>query len=55
MHTVYPDSKHLMPDMKEQYDNWNLTRFINMKCYPWYKGKFMLIGDSAHTMNIFVG
>ena len=26
-----------------------------MKCSPWYKGKFLLIGDAAKTMNIFIG
>ena len=55
MHTVYPESKYLMPEMKEQYDKWSLTRFMNMKCYPWRIAKFLLIGDAAHTMNIFAG
>ena len=55
MHKHYPDSQYLMPNMKEWHANWSFTRLINMKCWPWAKGRFLLIGDSAHTMNPFVG
>eukprot|EP00347_Sterkiella_histriomuscorum_P014255 403361580 len=55
MHKHYPDSQYLMPNMKEWHANWSFTRLINMKCWPWAKGRFLLIGDSTHTMNPFVG
>eukprot|EP00347_Sterkiella_histriomuscorum_P012106 403369875 len=55
MHQHYPDSKYLMSNMKQFHSNWSLTRLMNMKCSPWSFGKFQLIGDSAHTMNPFLG
>ncbi|CDW81680.1 kynurenine 3-monooxygenase [Stylonychia lemnae] len=55
MHKNYPDTKYLMPNMKEFYDNSQITRLLNMKCSPWNFGNLLLIGDSAHSMNPFSG
>jgi kynurenine 3-monooxygenase len=32
-----------------------LTRLVTMKCSPWTIGKFLLMGDSAHSMNPYGG
>ncbi|CDW86973.1 UNKNOWN [Stylonychia lemnae] len=55
MHKNYPDTIYLMPNMKEFYDNSQITRLLNMKCSPWNFGNLQLIGDSAHSMNPFSG
>jgi kynurenine 3-monooxygenase len=41
--------------MKEDYVNNPITRIIVIKCYPWNRGNFLLLGDAAHAMTPFYG
>lgn len=50
-----PDAKGIMPlDLSIFEDNYK-TRLINMKCSPWNMGKFLLLGDAAHTQHPHLG
>ncbi|CDW79489.1 kynurenine 3-monooxygenase [Stylonychia lemnae] len=55
MFEYFPDSKLLMPNMKDYFDKCNLTRIVTMKCGPWKFGNFQLVGESAHAQNPFGG
>lgn len=55
MHTTYPETRHLMPNLRELHSHMNICHFKNMRCGPWNINKFLLIGDSAHSMSPFVG
>jgi 2-polyprenyl-6-methoxyphenol hydroxylase-like FAD-dependent oxidoreductase len=44
-----------MPNMRERFDKFQVTRIQNLKLFPWSLGDFLLIGDAAHTMNPFIG
>ena len=44
-----------MPNMKEDWKNNPVARIVIVKCYPWNKGGFLLLGDSAHAMTPFYG
>ncbi|CDW72681.1 kynurenine 3-monooxygenase [Stylonychia lemnae] len=51
----FPDTRYLMPNLKDLYDKCQLTRIQTMKCGPWRFGNFMLVGDSSHCQNPFGG
>ena len=49
VHELYPDSKWLIPNIREIFGKFSFTRMVSMKCYPWSYNNFLLIGDAAHT------
>ena len=55
MHSVFKDTKELMPTMKRDWEDNHVARIIIIKCFPWTKGNFLLLGDSAHAMTPFYG
>ena len=55
MHKTFNDTKYLMPNMKEDFLSNPVARIIVIHCFPWNRGNFLLIGDSAHAMTPFYG
>lgn len=55
MHRVFKNTKELMPNMKEDFMNNPIARIVIIKCFPWSKGGFLLLGDAAHAMTPFYG
>lgn len=55
MHSIFKNTKYLMPNMKQDFLKNPVARIIIIKTYPWSKGNFLLIGDSAHAMTPFYG
>jgi len=52
----FPDAYELIPDFAEQYFDNPTGALATMRCEPWnYKGKTLLIGDSAHAVVPFYG
>lgn len=41
--------------MKRDFESNPIARIVIVKCYPWSKGNFLLLGDSAHAMTPFYG
>lgn len=55
MHSIFKNTKYLMPHMKRDFENNPVARIAIIKCYPWSKGNFLLMGDSCHAMTPFYG
>lgn len=55
MHKIFKNTKYLMPNMKKDFENNPVARIVIIKCFPWSKGNFLLMGDSAHAMTPFYG
>lgn len=55
IHSVFKNCKYLMPRIKEDHINNPMARIAIIKTYPWKKGNFLLMGDSAHAMTPFYG
>jgi 2-polyprenyl-6-methoxyphenol hydroxylase-like FAD-dependent oxidoreductase len=51
----HPDLRGKLALDQEALRDVELTRLVTMKCSPWSIGKFMILGDAAHTMNPFGG
>lgn len=53
--TTFPDFYSLMPDIANHWENHPLSSLAIMRCYPWHKGKAVLMGDAAHATVPFYG
>lgn len=51
----FKDAKPMMPSLTEDFLNNPLGSLVTIKCYPWTKGKFALLGDAAHAVVPFYG
>ena len=52
----FPDTKHVIPDLVEDFFKNPTSYLVKMKCFPWtYEDKIALIGDSAHAIVPFYG
>jgi kynurenine 3-monooxygenase len=52
----FPDALALIPNIKEEFLNNPTAPLGTVKCSPWfYKGKTLLLGDSAHAIVPFYG
>lgn len=51
----FGDALALMPDFRTQWDHNPVSSLVTVKCYPWHRGKVLLIGDAAHAVVPFYG
>lgn len=52
---VFPDALALMPDFDDQWAKNPVSSLVTVKCYPWHRGKAVVIGDAAHAIVPFFG
>lgn len=53
--STFPDFYKLMPDIAEAWDRHPLSSLAIIRCYPWFYGKTILMGDAAHATVPFFG
>ncbi len=51
----FDDAYQLMPDLKSEFFRNPTSALINVECYPWVKGRSILLGDASHAMVPFYG
>lgn len=49
------DALALMPDFDDQWARNPVSSLATIRCYPWHRGKGLLIGDAAHAVVPFFG
>ncbi|WP_066759835.1 FAD-dependent oxidoreductase [Crocinitomix algicola] len=52
---TFPDFYELCPNLLESWHQNPLSSLSIVRCYPWTKGKFALMGDAAHGTVPFYG
>ena len=52
---VFPDFFEMMPNVADAWENHPLSSLAIIRCYPWFHGKVMLMGDAAHATVPFFG
>lgn len=52
---VFPDFFNMMPNVADAWEDHPLSSLAIIRCYPWYHGKVMLMGDAAHATVPFFG
>lgn len=52
---VFPDFIGMMPNVADAWDTHPLSALAIIRCYPWFYGKVMLMGDAAHATVPFFG
>lgn len=52
---VFPDFFEMMPTVANAWEDHPLSSLAIIRCYPWYSGKVMLMGDAAHATVPFFG
>lgn len=55
MHEYFPDASKYMHNMLDTIQNGPRGRLVDIKCYPWTMGNFILVGDAAHAIFPFFG
>lgn len=53
--STFPDFYAMVPNIAEIWGNHPLSSLAIIRCYPWYHGKTMLMGDAAHATVPFFG
>lgn len=51
----FPDALAIMPTLVEDFMKNPVGSLVTVKCYPWVKERFALLGDSAHAIVPFYG
>ena len=46
----YPDAVALMPDLPAQFREHPVGALVTVHCWPWVRGRTVLIGDAAHAI-----
>ncbi len=52
---VFPDFYDMVPDIADIWEDHPLSSLAIVRCFPWYKGKTVLMGDAAHATVPFFG
>jgi kynurenine 3-monooxygenase len=52
---VFPDFIEMMPNVADAWEEHPLSALAIIRCYPWYHGKLILMGDAAHATVPFFG
>ena len=52
---TFPDFYDICPNLLESWHDHPLSSLAIVRCYPWTKGKFALMGDAAHATVPFYG
>lgn len=52
---TFPDFYDMCPDLLKTWHDHPLSSLSIVRCYPWTKGKFALMGDAAHGTVPFYG
>jgi kynurenine 3-monooxygenase len=51
----FPDALALIPDFDTQFANHPQSRLATLRCWPWHRGRVLLVGDAAHAIVPFHG
>jgi kynurenine 3-monooxygenase len=52
---VFPDALALMPDFEQQWAQNPVSSLCTIRCFPWHRGRTVLVGDAAHAIVPFFG
>lgn len=52
---IFPDFYDMVPEIADIWEDHPLSSLAIVRCYPWYKGKTVLMGDAAHATVPFFG
>ena len=52
---TFPDFFEIMPEVADVWEDHPLSSLAIIRCFPWTKGKFALMGDAAHATVPFYG
>jgi kynurenine 3-monooxygenase len=52
---VFPDALALIPDFDAQWANNPVSSLCTVRCFPWHRGRTVLVGDAAHAIVPFFG
>jgi len=52
---TFPDVMALMPDYIEDFHQNPTSSLVTIRCFPWHRGKTLLIGDASHAIVPFYG
>lgn len=53
--SMFPDAVPLMPDLVKDFFENPTGSLVTVRCYPWIKNNFALIGDACHAVVPFYG
>lgn len=53
--STFPDFYALMPEVGEHWNRHPLSSLAIVRCYPWFSGRTILMGDAAHATVPFFG
>lgn len=51
----FPDTLELIPDITEQFLANPTSSLVTVRCYPWNKGRCLMLGDASHAIVPFYG
>lgn len=52
---LFPDFFEMLPNVADEWEQHPLSSLAIIRCYPWYSGKIILMGDAAHATVPFYG